>query len=224
MKSLSMMVVAAVVTSASVCQAQLTFSGPAALSGAFTSATLSPAPVITITSPASGINLTGDFYVTTSGPTAGNMLSWAVDRPISGGTAPFNITTIYTGFISVTGGINNPTGGTLTSAIYNGGSLVAGTTCVVQFNQAGPFTPISASNTVTVSSYTYAAGDTLRLAYFADINYVGIGDVYDLNFPAETLISEIPEPASLGLLGFGIAGLMLRRRSAMPSSGADARR
>ena len=121
MKLLPTILAALVMAWSAVCNAQLTFSGPAALSGAVLSdLPLTPAASYTITSPATGINLTGDFYATTSTTSSGNLLEWVVDRPISGGTAPFNITTSYTGFISMTsGGTNLPTGGALVSAIYN---------------------------------------------------------------------------------------------------------
>ncbi len=138
MKVLPLIVVAAMGVLASVCQAQLSFSGPAAMVGSpYSDAPLTPAAAYTITSPASGINLTGDFYVTPTGTGTGSMLQWVVDRPISGGTTSFNITTNYSGFISLSGGTNNGTGGVLISAIYNGGTIVAGSTCVVQFTQAG---------------------------------------------------------------------------------------
>ena len=91
---------------------------------------------------------------------------------------------------------------------------MAGTTCVVQFTQSGFLTNFALSNTVTVSAYTYTPGDTLRMGYRVPFDYVGLVDVYDLNFPAETTISPVPEPASLGMLTIGAAGLLLRRRRA----------
>ncbi|MBC7783307.1 MAG: PEP-CTERM sorting domain-containing protein [Burkholderiales bacterium] len=213
MKMFNSILALSLMATASVCRAQLTFSGPATLGSITSSATVSPAPIITITSPATGINLTGDFYITTAGNTTGNMITWNVDRPISGTSGPFNMTTIYTGFTSMTGpGTNVLTSGVMESHIYNGGAVVPGTSSSITFSQSGLLTNYSLSNTVAVTGYTFTPGDTLRLQYFVDLNYVGPGAVYDINFPAETVVTALPEPTSAMLVLGGMAMLAARRR------------
>ena len=202
---------------ASVSQAQLTFSGPAVLSSATTSATFAPAPAYTITSPISGINLTGDFYVTVppgpSGGSSSDLLRFVIDRPISGVTGPFNITTSYTGFISLTSFTTNSSAGYMTTEIYNGGAVIPLTQATVNFNQNGALTNFALSSTITApASYVFSAGDTLRLTYQVGLNYNGAGGVYDLNFPAEAIITPVPEPTSALLLLAGFGALAVRRR------------
>jgi hypothetical protein len=190
--------------------AQLTFSGPATFGSAFTDGTLSPAPVYTVTSPATGINLSGDFYVTLpSGTTTGRLLQWYVDRPIASGIAPFNITVSLTGFTSLTSGSGGG-GGLIGAAIYNSGALLSGTQTISQFSYAGLLTNFSQSNTNTITSYTYTPGDTLRLYYDSTLNYTGAGGTYDVNFPASVSIS-VPEPTCTMFIA-GAMGLLAMRR------------
>jgi hypothetical protein len=194
-------------------RAQLTFSGPPVYLGASTSATFAPAPVFTITPLPGGMDLTGDYYITVPpGTSGGSMVQWAIDRPIASGLAPFNITVNYTGFVSLSGTFTSSnTNGFMQAAIYNSGALVAGTSTVVQFAGTGAFTPIALTNTTTVSTYTWAPGDTLRLLYSSNYSYNGAGGVYDVNFPATAIVSPVPEPTCMLAL-IGLPAIALRRR------------
>ena len=206
-------IVAAATLLAAASHAQLTFSGPANLTSVTSSAPLTPPQIVSVTSPPAGILLTGDFFVTPIGSTSGFMLQYTVDRPISGVGGPFNLTTNYTGYISLTGpGVNNPTNGVLSSYIFGGGVVVPGTTSAVNFSQVGNLTNFSTSNVTLVNTYIYTPGDVLRLEYWVDLNYVGPGGTYDLNFPASAFVTPVPEPASAALLLLVAGALSLRRR------------
>ncbi|MEI8196224.1 MAG: PEP-CTERM sorting domain-containing protein [Phycisphaerae bacterium] len=213
MKRVSLLLAALVWAVASSAQAALLL-GPPTITVPTSLGTPTPAALYTYGTSASGLWLSGDFYETFGAVSvAGTLLHWEVSAPINSLTTPsFLLTTNYTGFISLTGGASSMGGGVLLSEIMRSGSAIAQSH--VQFSHTGPLTvfPAGTSDTALVTGYVWAAGDSLRMTYDVLTSYAGTGGTYDLNFPAETSLVELPEPASALLLLAGLGAVSLRRR------------
>ena len=203
---------------APILQAAITFTAapPALVSGQTSTGTFTPAPLYTITpltnlaSP--DIVLTGDFY--SLNPGAGDLLSWYVDRPISASSSGTNTLTVnYTGFISAPGATAAfAGGGYLRSSIFNNltGASLPGTVAQVNFTYSGALTNYTLTNTSPSFTYTFALGDVLHMEYSAQ--GAGYAGTVDLNFPAEVVVTPVPEPTTAMLILAGFGALAVRRR------------
>ena len=219
LQHLPLLLAMAASTVASVAQAQ--FSGPPAFVSGPTSTMGTGTNALVLASTATGFTATGTYTVNITGPAAGTLASWTIDRPISSGvTNPsFQTTTSLDGF-SLPPGPAITTAGLITTFVTDTaipGTMVAGSQSWIQLglvNGAATWTTLlntSASFAlITGTSTSYV----LRQYFWLDGNINGPTGNWVVDVPAGSSLAPVPEPASALLLAAGLLALLVRRRPA----------
>lgn len=203
------------------------FSGPPAFLTGPSSAMGTGTNLLALTSTASGFTVTGTYTVNITGPAAGTLASWNIDRPISSGVSnpTFQTVTNLDGF-SLPPGPALTTAGVVTTYVTDTavpGTLVPGSQSVIQISLVnGAATWLSLTNSsptfalVTGASTTYV----LRQSFFLDGIINGPTGSWVVDVPVDSLLVAVPEPAGALLLAAGLVVLLARRRqrSATPKT------
>ncbi len=201
--------------------AQAQFSGPAAFITGPSSAMGTGTNALVLTSTATGFTATGTYTVNITGPAAGTLAGWNIDRPISSGVSnpTFQTTTVLDGF-SLPPGPAITTAGVVTTYVTDTavpGTLVAGSQSVIQISLVnGAATWLSLSNTSPTFGLFTGASTTyvLRQSFFLDGNINGPTGNWVVDVPVDSFLVAVPEPASALLLGAGLVVLLARQRRA----------
>jgi hypothetical protein len=187
------------------------FSGPSAFSSLpFTQ--LGPITNnLTLTDTANGFFVSGQVIVSvpaTSTPIGGILASWTVDRPLDPtyGTGNLITTTVLDGFSMPPVGLVGTTSGFVESHFTN---YPISSQSFIPINLPGG-AALWSNISVNSSTFSYTSGGVnfLRQRFEADGVYQsGPGGNWIVDVPVTTTATVIPEPSSIVLAGFGLAGL-----------------
>jgi hypothetical protein len=197
------------------------FAGNAFFSMLPTSTVGIPTNNLVITNTPSGFIVTGDVTVLTpSAPpsAAGFLVEWIIDRPLSTSFSFVNWTTTTTldGFSAPPAGIAGNTSGQVSTEFTEPGMQGPSLSSLPMTLSAGAATWTTLSN--TSGTFSGATPPTpvyfLRQHFWLDGVYQsGPGGNWVVDVPVASFISQVPEPATLGVLStLGFALLMRRSR------------